>query len=99
MTGAHDRGGRPGAGPIDRSEHQLEDWELLTDALLGALAARSLLTVDEHRRAMEGLEPAKYESLPYYGRWIHGLETLLVEKAILRREEIDARAAQLAGDG
>jgi hypothetical protein len=28
----HDLGGTP-AGPIDRSEHQLEDWEILADAV------------------------------------------------------------------
>jgi len=32
----HDRGGWPSETPIDRSEHELADWELLTDALVGA---------------------------------------------------------------
>ena len=36
--GVHDRGGLPTDEPIDRSEHTLEDWEILTDAL----SARSL---------------------------------------------------------
>jgi len=29
----HDRGGWPTSEPIDRTEHEHEDWELLTDAL------------------------------------------------------------------
>ena len=33
----HDRGGRPTDAPIDRSEHELADWEVLMDALVGAL--------------------------------------------------------------
>ena len=33
----HDRGGWSSDAPIDRSEHTLADWELLTDALVGAL--------------------------------------------------------------
>ena len=35
----HDRGGRQTDAPIDRREHELADWELLTDALVGALGA------------------------------------------------------------
>ena len=31
--GHHDIGGLPGAGPIDQSEHQLSDWEILADAV------------------------------------------------------------------
>ena len=29
----HDRGGWPTEAPIDRSEHELADWELLADGL------------------------------------------------------------------
>ena len=38
--GHHDIGGLPGAGPIDQSEHQLSDWEILADAVNQALGAR-----------------------------------------------------------
>ena len=34
MSATHDRGGWPGAGPINRAEHDLADWELKTDAIL-----------------------------------------------------------------
>ena len=44
----HDRGGWPTDAPIDRSEHELADWELLTDAIVGALGAARR---DERRRA------------------------------------------------
>ena len=37
----HDRGGWPTDAPIDRSEHELADWELLTDALVGALGGQA----------------------------------------------------------
>ena len=47
--GVHDLGGRPIDAPIDRSEHELADWELLTDALVGALGGRGLMNVDELR--------------------------------------------------
>ncbi len=95
----HDRGGRPGAGRIDRTEHQLSDWELLADALNAVLVRRRVYRVDEHRRAIESLRPEEYESFPYYGRWITATESLLVEKGILTREEIERKIAELDADG
>ena len=41
----HDRGGRPTDAPIDRSEHELADWELLTDAVVGTLGRNGLMNV------------------------------------------------------
>lgn len=92
----HDRGGKQ-AGPIDRSEHDLADWELLTDALNASLWRRRVYTVDEHRRAIEALPTAQYEALPYYGRWLAALEALLIEKGVLSREELDRKAVSLDG--
>ncbi len=40
--GHHDIGGLPGAGPIDQSEHQFSDWEILADAVNQALGARGI---------------------------------------------------------
>jgi hypothetical protein len=97
MTRVHDRGGWPTDEPIDRSEHQLMDWERRMDALHGVLGARGLRSVDEMRRAIEGLEPTLYESMSYYERWTAALEVLLLEKGVLTREEIDQRVDELTG--
>ena len=91
--GIHDLGGSPGAGPIDKSQHEVEDWERLADAIAIVLDQKELKTTDEHRRAIESLE--RYKELGYYERWIAATELLLTEKGILTREEIDARAAEL----
>jgi Nitrile hydratase beta subunit len=94
MEGAvHDRGGRPDASPIDRSEHELEDWELLMDALVGTLAAADVMNVDELRRGIESMPPDEYERASYYERWLYSVETVLTEKGVLRPAEIDARVA------
>ena len=85
-------GGSPG-GPIDRDQHEVEDWERLADAINSALGARGLQTTDELRRAIESLE--NYRDLSYYERWTAATERLLVEKNILTREEIDERAAEI----
>jgi nitrile hydratase len=87
----HDRGGWPTGGPIDRSEHQLADWEVLTDALVGALGRVGVINVDELRRGIESMPPAEYERASYYERWLYSLEKLLTEKRILAAGELDGR--------
>ena len=97
MPRIHDRGGWPGAGPINKAEHDLSLWEKRTDALLMLLAspAKRMIRVDELRRAIESLPPDAYEKLSYYERWITAIETLLIEKGILTRAEIDRKAESL----
>ena len=89
----HDRGGWPSDAPIDRGEHELADWELLTDALVGALGGRGLMNVDELRRGIEGMPPADYERASYYERWLYSVETVLGEKGVLPPGELDRRLA------
>ena len=91
----HDRCGRPDAGPIDQTEHQLDDWEYLAEGISGALSSKGIRCTDESRRAMESLPPDVYESLKYYERWIAGAEIILTDKGVLSKEEIDAKMAEL----
>ncbi len=94
MTGVHDLGGSPG-GPIDKSQHETEEWERLVDAINMALGMKGLQTTDEHRRAIESLSPEQYTKLSYYERWIAATEMLLIEKGVLTREEINERSAEI----
>ena len=87
----HDTGGRPIDEPIDRRDHELEDWELLTDALLGALSRAGVMNVDELRRGIESMPPADYERASYYERWLFSAETILTEKGVLEPGELEAR--------
>jgi hypothetical protein len=95
MKGIHDLGGSPGAGAIDKSQHEVEDWERLADAVTIVLDKKGLKTTDELRRAIESLGPESYAELSYYERWIAATELLLVEKGILTHKEIDAKSAEL----
>ena len=95
MPQVHDRGGIPTDEPIDQSDHEWADWEHTTNALVGALRTRDLVTVDELRRGIEAIPPNLYESYSYYERWSASLETLLVEKGVLTTAEIDAAAEEL----
>jgi hypothetical protein len=87
----HDRGGRSTDAPIDRSDHELADWELLTDALVGVLGRRGVMNVDELRRGIETMPPDDYERASYYERWLYSVETVLTEKGVLAPGELDRR--------
>jgi nitrile hydratase len=81
----------PSSEPIDRTEHELEDWELLTDALVGALSRAGVMNVDELRRGIESMPPAEYERASYYERWLFSAETILTEKGVLEPGELESR--------
>jgi hypothetical protein len=87
----HDRGGVPTEVPIDRTEHELADWEVLTDALVGALDGAGVMNVDELRRGIESMPRDEYERASYYERWLFSAETNLVEKGVLAPGELEAR--------
>ena len=90
----HDRGGRPTDAPIDRTEHELADWELLTDALVGALGRAGVMNVDELRRGIESMPADEYERASYYERWLYSIELILTEKGILAGGELDRRLTE-----
>jgi len=94
MRGHHDIGGLPGAGPIDQSQHELSDWEILADAINQALGAKGIRRTDELRRVREEMESGAYHDMSYYERWIASMETILIEKKILTRDEIDRKLAE-----
>jgi nitrile hydratase subunit beta len=89
----HDRGGWPTDARIDRTEHELEDWEVLTDSLVGALSSHRVMNVDELRRGIESMPPGAYEAASYYERWLYSVETILTEKGLLEPGELDRRVA------
>ena len=95
MRRTHDMGGDPEAGAIDRSQHQMDDWEMLADALNQALGVKGIKCTDETRRAREDMDSEEYLSLSYYERWLASLETILVEKGFTTREEIDRKVAEI----
>ena len=95
MPQVHDRGGWPTDDPIDRSEHEYQDWERKTHALVEVLREQGVIYTDELRRGIESLPPEQYETLSYYERWSASVELLLLEKNILTKGEIDAKVEKL----
>lgn len=94
QRGVHDRGGRPTDTRIDRTEHELADWEILMDAIENALEDRGVMNTDQMRRGIESMPPDEYERASYYERWLFSTETNLIEQGILAPGEIDDRVAR-----
>ena len=95
MDGVHDLGGRQGFGAV-RYTHDAAAfharWEVRVNALYGFAVRLGLFNMDEYRHAIERMEPRHYLTASYYERSLTSLATLLVEKGVVTREELEARA-------
>ena len=98
MPRPHDRGGWPNEDPIDRTEHEMEEWERRVDSLNSVLGEKGLKNTDQLRRAIESLPLDKYETLSYYEKWTAAMEILLVDQKVMTTEEIDQRMQELERD-
>ena len=95
MDGIHDLGGRQGFGPVRHSPTARAfhaDWEKRVNALYSLAVKLGIFNMDEYRHAIERMEPRHYLSASYYERSLTSLASLLVEKGIVTREELEARA-------
>ncbi len=101
MNGVHDMGGMQGFGPvvIEQDEPLYHaDWERRVVGMRRALGPYRIYNVDESRKEIERMPPARYLSASYYERWLYSMEANLVAKGVLTRAEIDARVASLERD-
>jgi nitrile hydratase len=102
MNGIHDLGGMHGIGRIVREKDEPvfhADWERRMFGLFIAAFAGGHYNVDEFRHAIERMDPAEYLTSSYYEHWLHSLETLLVEKGVIKEQELEAKRAALAKEG
>jgi nitrile hydratase beta subunit len=96
MDGIHDLGGMSGFGPveIERGEPVFhERWQARAYGLnvLGIAVLRAY-NVHEYRHAVERMDPRHYLAASYYERWFTGVASLMIEKGVLTREELEERA-------
>ena len=91
-------GGMDGFGPVlpERDEPVFHaEWERRMFAVaLASMGTRSF-NIDEYRRTIERMPPAKYLAASYYERWLYALENLLIEKGVIARHEVDIVMAAL----
>jgi nitrile hydratase subunit beta len=95
MDGVHDLGGRQGFGKV---RYQLDakgfhaEWEVRANSLYGFAVRSGLFNMDEYRHAIERMEPRHYLTASYYERSLTSLASLLVEKGVTTREQLEERA-------
>jgi hypothetical protein len=98
--GHHDMGGQP-AGRVEPVEHDYADWERRIDAmavlLWGIKGTKKLLTVDEHRKAIESLPPQAYDSMSYYEKWIFALAQCLIARGVVTSAELARKMEGVVG--
>ena len=95
MDAMYDLGGKQGFGKIRyakdaRAFH--EPWEVRANALYALAVRFGILNMDEYRHAIERMSPRHYLSASYYERSLTGLATLLVEKGLVTRDELERLA-------
>jgi nitrile hydratase beta subunit len=93
VNGPHDLGGAQGFGPVapERDEPPFHaGWERRALGLTLAMGATGQWNLDQSRHARESLPPAQYLSSSYYQIWIAALERLLLERGLVRADELAA---------
>jgi nitrile hydratase subunit beta len=98
MDGMHDLGGRQGFGAVRYAPNAPAfhaTWEVRANSLYAFAVRRGIFNMDEYRHAIERMEPRHYLAASYYERSLTSLATLLVEKGVVTREELETRAEGL----
>ena len=102
MDGIHDLGGKHGFGKVEREVDAPvfhEKWEAKVFAIMLASGpAGAWYSADRFRHLIERIDPVSYLSDGYYGRWLGGIETGLIEAGVLQQAEIAERFQALGGD-
>ncbi|SRR6266545_2441545 len=103
MSGVHDMGGTPGHGPVvvEAAEPVYHArWEGRVHGMMRRLLMRRVFNLDQFRRAVELIPPARYLASTYYERWLSALETLVRApgRSAIPRAEHSADAAFRVGD-
>jgi nitrile hydratase len=95
MDGIHDLGGRQGFGKVRHTPGATAfhaRWEVRVNALYAHAVRLGIFNMDEYRHAIERMDPRHYLTASYYERSLTSLATLLVEKGVVTREELEQRA-------
>lgn len=101
MDGIHDLGGKHGFGEVEREADEPvfhARWEAkVFSIMLASGAAGAWRCSDRFRHLVERVDPISYLSDGYYGRWLGGIETGLIEAGVLTAAEVEARYLQFGG--
>jgi nitrile hydratase len=101
MDGIHDLGGKQGFGNVELDASSIEKrhihgfnerWHAAVFTIMNSLFAHGAAANTDHfRHSVERIDPINYLSDGYYGRWLGGAETMLVEAGLLTQDEVNNR--------
>jgi nitrile hydratase subunit beta len=97
MNGVHDLGGKHGFGPVEREANEPyfhADWEKAVMVMNLVGMVKRIYNIDEFRHAIERMGQAEYLNTSYFEHWLASVSTLLVEKGVISREELEARTKE-----
>lgn len=96
MDGIHDLGGVEGFGTVEVEVDEPmfhEDWERGVFRLGRAAGSAGIVrSGGAFRHSIERMDPAHYLGSSYYEHWLTGIATLVVERGLVSRAELDERA-------
>src|SRR4029079_8888827 len=93
-----DIGGQP-HDPVPREEVPQLFWEKHMIAMFNVLWSKGVFNLDEFRRMVEETSPEEYKRSTFYGRRVAGMASLLIEKGIVDRDELEARTDGILASG
>ena len=98
MDGIHDFGGKQGFGAVCREPNEPvfhARWEARVLGMTLICPSAANPNIDHFRHAIERIDPVAYLTHGYYGRWLGGLETRLIEAGIIDGATITRRSIEL----
>ena len=101
MNGVHDMGGMDGYGKVEPQPNEPvfhEKWEGRVLAMTRAMSANGGLNIDMQRFSRESLPAKIYLTSSYYKNWLLGLQQLLVDRAFVSADEVEAGHALRPGN-
>ena len=91
MDSLHDLGGKQGFGRVNYPDQPHDEtWEPAVRALSACALRNRIYNMDEMRHAIERMAPRHYMTAPYFERHLTAVATLLVEKGVVTREELES---------
>ena len=72
-------------------------WEQRVLGMAYQVIGFGWVPIDAFRHGIERMDPVRYLTAGYYGRWLASLERVLVERGVLGAGEVDARSGGRTG--
>lgn len=99
MNSIHDVGGRHGLGRVIAEQNEPPfhaPWEGRMHGIAVTCQVSGANFTAEQRSTIENMGHAAYLNTSYYEKWLYAYETILANKGIISKAEIDQRVAEQA---